>query len=133
MKDRLDGAFLVVADSPKARETLRNVCNAYEEAIVRRFGRAVVVEATEFGAFLAFRLREKHGGSVRLRRVRPVEADRPDYRRARDAAAAFEARENESTPYPKFAAGTDYPSPEEMRDRPLGRPKDGERLSPDAD
>lgn len=132
MKELPDGAFLVVADSPKARETLRNVCNAYEEAIVRRFGRAVVIEATEFGAFLAFRLREKHGVDVRVRRVRPIETDRPVYRRARAAAAAFEARENESTPYPKFAAGTDYPSPEEMRARPIDS-KDGERLSPGAD
>lgn len=112
-------AFLVIADTPGARQTLRNVCNAHEETVSRRFGRAVLLEATEFGAFLAFRLRVKHGESVQVRRVQPVDVDRPDYRRAYEAAVAFEERENEHTPYPKFAAGTDHPMPPEMRDRVL--------------
>lgn len=112
-------ALLVVADTPGARQTLRNICNAHAETVRRRFGRAVVLEATEFGAFLAFRLRVKHGESVQLNRVGPIDVDRPGYRRAYEAAVAFEGRENEHTPYPKFAAGTAHPRPPEMRDRDL--------------
>ncbi len=118
MNDR-EGAFLVVADSPDARRTLWNTCNAYEAAVVRRFGRAVVFEATELGAFLAFRLRVKHGDAVHLARVAPIDEQRGAFGRAREAAVAFEGREHESTPYPKFASGTEYPMPEEMRDREL--------------
>lgn len=125
MSELPEAAFLVIADSPKARETLRNVCNAYEEAIGRRFGRAVVIEATEFGAFLAFRLRAKYGDDVRVRRIRPFEEGRSVYRRPHDAARAFEERDDENTPYPKFAAGTEHPSPAEMRERSLGRGHDG--------
>jgi len=83
---------------------------------VRRFGRAALLEATEFGAFLAVRLREKHGQDVQLERTRPLNeyADVPG--RVREAAAAYEDRASRSTPYAKFAVGTDYPSPDELRE-----------------
>ncbi|MFW5973958.1 MAG: hypothetical protein ACOCPZ_01080 [Natrialbaceae archaeon] len=113
------GAFLTVADEESARRTLRNTCNAYEDAVVHRFGGAAAFEPTEFGAFLAFRLREKHGDAVRVVRTVPVDPQREPFRRAHEAAVAFERREHESTPYPKFASGTDHPQPEEMRDRDL--------------
>ena len=124
MTGSLAGAFLVVADSPNARRTLWNTCNAYETAVVRRFGRAVLFEATEFGAFLAFRLQVKHGDSVTVVRTVPVDSQREAFRRAREAAVAFERREHESTPYPKFASGTDHPMPEEMRSCELPIPAD---------
>lgn len=119
------GAFLVIADSPKARETVRNVCNTHEDTVVRRFGRAVLLEPTEFGAFLAFWLRQKHGDTVRVRTTRPVAEGRQRYRRASDAALAFANREHERTPYPKFAVGTEHPQPVEMHDRAVG--PDGSR------
>lgn len=119
------GAFLVVADSPKARETVRNVCKTHEDTVVRRFGRAILLEPTEFGAFLAFWLRQKHGDAVTVRATRPVDERRRRYRRASDAALAFANREHERTPYPKFAAGTEHPRPAEMRERTVG--PDGSR------
>ncbi|WP_117593377.1 DUF7855 family protein [Haloprofundus halophilus] len=111
--------LLVVTYSQAARATLRNVCQSHEATVVRRFGRAALFEATELGAFLALRLRAKHGGDVQLSRTEPfnefaeVEAD------IREAATAYEARDSPSTPYTKFAAGTDYPNPERMRGREL--------------
>lgn len=111
--------LLVVVYSRSARQTLRNVCNAHPETVVRRFGRAVLLEETEFGAFLALRLRAKHGGDVQIERTRPLNefAAVPDA--VREAAAAYEAREEPSTPYAKFAAGTDHPTPEAMRESEL--------------
>lgn len=112
-------AFLVVADSPSARQTLRNTCTAYDDVVVDRFGRAVLFDRTELGAFLAFRLAIKHGDDVTVVRTETVDEEAPDYRRAYEAAVAFENRSHVSTPYPKFAAGTEHPSPEEMRERDL--------------
>lgn len=111
--------LLVVTYSREARTTLRNACRSHEATVVRRFGRAALLEATEHGAFLACRLREKHGGDVQVRRTRPFNeyADAPD--RVREAAEAYEARERASTPYAKFAAGTDHPDPDAMRGRAL--------------
>jgi hypothetical protein len=111
--------LLVVTYSREARTTLRNVCRTHEGTVVRRFGRAALFEATEFGAFLAVRLREKHGGDVQLERTAPLNtyADVPD--RVREAAAAYEDRDVASTPYDKFAVGTDHPSPAALRDREL--------------
>jgi hypothetical protein len=37
----------------------------------------------------------------------------------RDAAAAYESRESRSTPYTKFAVGTDHPAPAAMRGEEL--------------
>lgn len=126
MWGELDEAILVVADSPEVRQTLRNACNTYEKAVIRRFGRAVLFEATELGAFLAFRLEQKYGDAVHVLRTASVDGRRDEYRRAHEAAIAFENRDHESTPYPKFATGTDHPMPEEMHERKL-RTDDGER------
>jgi hypothetical protein len=119
--------LLVVTYSREARTTLRNACRSHEATVVRRFGRAALFEATELGAFLAVRLREKHGRDVQVERTRPLNpyADVPE--RVRRAAAAYEGREAASTPYDKFAAGREHPSPAAMRDRPLDVGDDGPR------
>ena len=111
--------LLVVTYSRAARQTLRNVCNGHEEAVVQRFGRAALLEATQLGAFLALRLRAKHAGDVQVERTAPFNefSDVPEA--VRDAATAYEDRENPSTPYAKFAVGTDHPDPESMRDAEL--------------
>jgi hypothetical protein len=110
--------LLVITYSRAARRTLRNVCRAHEGTTVRRFGRAALLAGTEFGAFQALRMREKHGADVQVERVEPfVPADVPD--RVREAAAAYEARDAPSTPYRRFAAGTDHPAADAMRERDL--------------
>jgi len=111
--------LLVAVYSKPARQTLRNVCNAHEETVVRRFGRAVLLAETEFGAFLALRLRAKHGGDVQIECTRPFNEFRSVPDGVREAARAYEARPTASTPYGKFAAGTDHPSPAAMRDAEL--------------
>lgn len=110
--------LLVITYSRAARRTLRNVCRAHEDAVVRRFGRAALFEETAFGAFQALRLREKYGLDVQVERTDPfVASDVPAS--VREAAAAYEARESPSLPYRQFAAGTDHPSPEALRRREL--------------
>lgn len=111
--------LLVVTYSREARTNLRNACRTHEAAVVGRFGRAALLRATDFGAFLALRLREKHGADVQVERTSPLNefADVPD--RVREAAAAYEDRESASTPYAKFVVGTDHPAPAAMRDRDL--------------
>lgn len=111
--------ILVVTYSRGARQTLRNACQSHEDAVVRRFGRAALFEASELGAFLALRLRAKHGPDVQLERTRPFNefAAVPEF--VRDAAAAYEEREHPSTPYAKFRTGTDHPTVAAMRDRDL--------------
>ena len=111
--------LLVVTYSRAARQTLRNACDAHEATVVQRFGRAALLEATELGAFLALRLRAKHGGDVQVERTAPFNefADVPES--VRTAAEAYEGRDRPSTPYAKFAAGTDFPDPDEMADRDL--------------
>ncbi|MFC6726688.1 hypothetical protein ACFQE1_20415, partial [Halobium palmae] len=64
--------LLVVTYSRAARTTLRNVCRTHEGSVVRRFGRAALLESTEFGAFLALRLREKHADDVQVERTEPL-------------------------------------------------------------
>ena len=108
--------LLVITYSRAARRTLRNVCRAHEDCVVRRFGRAALFEATAFGAFQALRLQEKHGLDVQTERVEPfVDSDVPAS--VREAATAYEARDQASVPYRQFAAGTDHPTPESMRSR----------------
>ena len=107
--------LLVITHSQPARQTLRNVCNAHEESVVRRFGRAALLEATEFGAFLALRLRAKHD-DVQVERTAPFNEFRDVPETVRAAATAYEDREHASTPYARFATGTDHPTPDEMRD-----------------
>jgi hypothetical protein len=111
--------LLVVTYSQAARQTLRNVCTTHEDCVVRRFGRAALLAETELGAFHALRLREKHGGDVQLERTEPLNefSDVPE--RVRDAAAAYESRDAPSTPYAKFATGTEHPDPETMADTDL--------------
>ncbi|PSQ42107.1 hypothetical protein BRD17_09405 [Halobacteriales archaeon SW_7_68_16] len=108
--------LLVVTYSVAARETLRNVCRAHEETVVRRFGRAALFEETELGALLALRLRAKHGTDVQVERTRSFDEFGTVPERVREAATAYEDRENPSTPYTAFAAGTDHPDPEALRD-----------------
>lgn len=108
--------FLVITYSRDARQTLRNVCRAHEDCIVRRFGRAALFEATAFGVFQALRLQEKHGIDIQIERVEPfVPNDVPAS--VREAASAYEDRDHPSVPYRQFAAGTDHPTPESLRER----------------
>lgn len=111
--------LLVVTYSRAARNSLRNVCRSHESTVVRRFGRAALLDETEFGAFLGLRLREKHGTDVQVERTQPLNefAEVPDP--VREAAAAYESRDHASTPYSKFERGTDHPSPATMREREL--------------
>jgi hypothetical protein len=111
--------LLVVAYSQAARQSLRNVCQTHADCVVRRFGRAALLAETEFGAFHALRLREKHGGDVQVEQTVPLNefSDVPE--RVRDAAAAYESRDAPSTPYAKFATGTEHPDPETMADTDL--------------
>lgn len=111
--------LLVATYSREARTTLRNVCRAHEDAVVRRFGRAALFVETAFGAFLALRIQHKHPDEVQVARTVPFNefAEVPETVRA--AARAYENRKEPSTPYAKFAAGTDHPDPEEMRGREL--------------
>ncbi|EJN59693.1 DUF7855 family protein [Halogranum rubrum] len=111
--------LLVVTYSKAARGTLRNVCRTHDETVVRRFGRAALFDETEFGAFLALRLREKHGGDVQIERTEPLNEFAAVAADVRDAAEAYENRETPSTPYDKFAAGTDHPDPSTLRSHDL--------------
>ncbi len=111
--------LLVVTYSRGARESLRNACRTHDETVVRRFGRAALLEATEFGAFLALRLRAKHGADVQIERTEPLNEFESVPSSIRKAARAYEDRTNPSTPYDKFAAGTAHPTPDELKRRSL--------------
>jgi len=106
--------LLVVTYARAARTDLRNVCRAHEDCVVRQFGRAALFSGTEFGAFQALRLREKHGLDVQIERVEPFEpSDVPEH--VREAANRYEAREEPATPYERFASGRDLPEPDQLR------------------
>jgi hypothetical protein len=107
--------LLVVTYSRRAREALRNACRSHEGTVVRRFGRAALLRETEYGAFLACRLRERHAGDVQVQRTEPFNefADVPDA--VREAAVAYARRDSPYTPYDRFAADTDHPDASEMR------------------
>jgi hypothetical protein len=107
--------LLVIAYSTAARETLRNVCRAHEDSVVRQAGRVALFEATEFGAFQALRLREKHGEAVQVERTRPFNEFTAVRSDVREAAHAYEDRDSPATPYERFAAGTELPAPESMK------------------
>lgn len=111
--------LLVVTYSPDARGSLRNACRTHEETVVRRFGRAALLEATEFGAFLALRLRAKHGADVQIERTEPLNEFESVPSSVREAARAYESRQNPSTPYDKFATGTPHPTSNELKRRSL--------------
>ena len=105
--------------SRAARTALRNTCRAHEGAVVRRFGRAALLEATEFGAFLALRLRETHPDDVQVERTRPLNEFEAVPERVRRAATAYADRDQPHTPYERFARGTSHPDPSTMRRREL--------------
>lgn len=111
--------LLIVTYSEAARTGLRNLCRRHEKPVVRRFGRAALLEATEFAAFLAVRLRETHGGAVQVERTEPFNEFVALDESVREAAVAHANRETKSTPYVAFAAGSDHPDPEEMRGEEL--------------
>lgn len=110
--------LLVVAHSMEARTSLRHACSRHEDSVVRRFGRAALLETTAFGAFLALRLRAKHPEAVQIERTRPLLPDAVPGD-VHDAVDAYADRAQPATPYTKFAAGTDHPSPEDLKDREL--------------
>lgn len=107
--------ILVVTYSVAARQTLRNVCTTHEEVVVRRLGRAALLAETELGAFLALRLREKHGNDVQLERTRQFNEFVSVPESVRAAARAYENRSTPSIPYAKFQSGTDHPHPRDLR------------------
>lgn len=111
--------LLVVTYSEAARTGLRNLCRHHEEPVVRRFGRAALLEATEYAAFLAVRLRESHGGDVQIERTEPFNEFVALDESVREAAVAYANRESKSTPYAAFAAGSEHPDPETMRKEEL--------------
>ena len=110
---------MVVTYSREARQALRNACRTHDDVIVRRFGRAALLEPTEFGAFLALRLRAEHGVDVQVERTEPLVAGRDVPDAVTEAALAYADREHASTPYAKFAAGRDLPAVESMKEREL--------------
>lgn len=111
--------ILVVTYSREARRTLRNICQAHEETVCRRFGRAVLFVETVFAAFLALRLREKHGEDVQLERTVPFNEFSTVPEAVRTAATAYVQEANPHTPYAKFAVGSDHPDPRSLRGREL--------------
>lgn len=115
----MESVLLVVTYSKAARQTLRNICTGHENCVVRRFGRAALFELTELSAFHALRLREKHGSDVQIEQTEPFNEFDDVPASVRRAAREYEERAHASTPYGKFAAGTDHPDPAAMNDREL--------------
>jgi hypothetical protein len=87
--------------------------------VVRQFGRAALLEGTEFGAFQALRLREKHGTAVQVEWTEPFNEFEQVREGVREAAVAYENRETPATPYERFAAGRDLPAADRMREQEL--------------
>jgi len=111
--------LLVIAYSRRARQTLRNVCRTHGDSVVGQFGRVALFEATEFGAFQALRLREKHGEGVQIERTRPFNEFEAVPAEVREAAAAYEQRDTPAVPYGTFAVDTDLPTVDGMKGTPL--------------
>lgn len=111
--------LLVITYSQAARTTLRNVCRAHEDCVVRRLGRAALLTDTEFAAFQALRLREKYGPAVQVEWTEPFNEFDRVREAVRDAAVAYERREQPATPYERFATGRDLPDIDAMRGREL--------------
>lgn len=112
--------LLVIAYSRAARQSLRNVVRAHEDAVHHHFGRVALFAATEFGAFQALRLQHKHGEAIQLAKTEPFNEFAAVPAAVRDAAATYEARDTEAVPYASFATNEDVPSPDSMRGSPLG-------------
>jgi hypothetical protein len=111
--------LLVIAYSRDARQSLRNVCRAHEQTVQRQFGRVALFRATEFGAFQALRLQEKHGEAVQIQRTEPFNEFAAVRSRVREAARAYEQREQQALPYAAFASGAEYPDAETMKETDL--------------
>ena len=111
--------LLVITYSTAARQSLRNICRIHDELVIRQFGRVALFAETEFGAFQAVRLREKHGDAVQIERTQPFNEFAAVRPQVREAAVAYEARDSPSTPYERFAAGTSFPQPSEMKETEL--------------
>lgn len=111
--------LLIAAHSGDARTTLRNAIDAHESVVVRRFGRAVLLEETEFSAFLACRLRVEYGESIQAEQTAPLLPGRDVPADVQAAATAYATREERATPYAAFAANTDHPTPTELKQRDL--------------
>jgi len=111
--------LLVIAYSRHARQSLRNVCRAHEEVVVRQSGRVALLGETEFGAFQALRLRAKHGDAIQVERTEPFNEFAAVRPAVREAARAYESRDTAAVPYERFAAGRDLPDPDGMRDAEL--------------
>lgn len=107
--------LLLVTYSQSARGSLRNVCRTHPDSVIRRFGRAALLAATEHGAFLALRLREKHPDDIQVERTEPFNEFRDVRTAVRDAARAYERRSNPSTPYAKFAVDSPHPDPGDLK------------------
>lgn len=107
--------LLVITYSGDARQALRNLCNAHQESVVRRFGRAALLESTEFAAFQAVRLREQFGAAVQVERTRPFNEFEAVREPVCEAARAYADRDHPGTPYARFAAGTDHPNQADMK------------------
>lgn len=118
--------LLVIAYSRSARGSLRNVCRAHEDSIVRQFGRVALFEETEFAAFHALRLREKHGDAIQIERTEPFNEYEAVPAAVREAATAYENRETPSIPYEQFANGRALPSISAMKSASLD-PEDQSR------
>jgi len=111
--------LLVVTYSQDARQSLRNICRRHEEPVVRQFGRVALLAETEFAAFQAVRLREKHGEAVQIERTQPFNEFAAVPATVREAAEAYERREESAVPYTAFAAGRGLPAPETMKETEL--------------
>lgn len=109
--------LLVTCSSTASKQTLRNICRHHEETVAERFGRSALLYPSHYGVFQAIRLREKHAEAVTVRITRPLDPDRDVPTSVRRAARAFERRRKVPTPYDKFSAGTDHPSPQQLRRR----------------
>lgn len=110
--------MLVVAHTTDARQDLRNACTRHPEAVVRRFGRAVLLAETELGAFLALHLRSRHGADVQLEQTRPLDATgMPE--RVHDAVTAYADRAHPNTPYATIAARDGLPTTADLHERDL--------------
>ncbi len=95
------------------------MCQSHDETVVRRLGRAALFESTQFGAFLALRLRERYGPAVQVEQTRPFNEFEELPETVRKAAHEYEQHATAHTPYQKFAAGRVYPGPETLKQREL--------------
>jgi hypothetical protein len=99
---------------------LRNMNRHHAETVVDRFGRAAILADTALSGFLAVRLRCCYGDAVAVERTRPFNEHLDCAAAVREAACAFEAREDRHVPYQVFAAGEPVPTKAQMLERPLG-------------